>query len=154
MIYITGDTHGTYDFANLLAFPGREKLTKNDYVIIAGDFGGVWYGGSIDEDTQNLYESMPFTVLFVDGNHENFDLLNAYPTEEWHGGKIHRIGWMEASNSSITSVPPFSIALITRGNSLIGIDVGIAVSRLQKEGKIKYNRHNDLKTKYELTAQK
>ena len=34
---------------------------------------------------------MPFTVLFVDGNHENFDLLNAYPVEEWHSGKTHRI---------------------------------------------------------------
>ena len=91
MIYITGDTHGTNDFAKLLAFPGREKLTKDDYLIVAGDFGGVWYGGSLDEDTQNLYESMPFTVLFVDGNHENFNLLNTYPVEEWHGGKIHRI---------------------------------------------------------------
>ena len=30
-------------------------------------------------------------VLFIDGNHENFDLLNAYPVEEWKGGKIHRI---------------------------------------------------------------
>ncbi len=29
----------------------------------------------------------PFTTLFVDGNHENFDLLNAYPVENWHGGK-------------------------------------------------------------------
>lgn len=33
----------------------------------------------------------PFTTLFVDGNHEIFDLLNAYPVENWHGGKIHRI---------------------------------------------------------------
>ena len=34
----------------------------------------------------------------------------------------------------------------------IGIDVGIVVGRLQKDGKIKYNLHNDLKTRYELTA--
>ena len=39
----------------------------------------------------NWLESKPFTTLFVDGNHENFDRLYAYPVEEWKGGKIHRI---------------------------------------------------------------
>lgn len=34
----------------------------------------------------------------------------------------------------------------------VGIDVGIVVGRLQKEGYIQYNWHNDLKTKYTLTA--
>ena len=34
----------------------------------------------------------------------------------------------------------------------IGIDVGIVVGRLQKEGYIKYNRFNNLKTKYILSA--
>ena len=29
--------------------------------------------------------------MFVDGNHENFDLLNSYPVEEWNGGRIHKI---------------------------------------------------------------
>lgn len=33
----------------------------------------------------------PFTTLFVDGNHENFDRLYSYPVEEWHGGKVHKI---------------------------------------------------------------
>ena len=33
-----------------------------------------------------------------------------------------------------------------------GIDVGILVGRLQKENHIQYNWHNDLKTKYELSA--
>ena len=51
VIYITGDTYSTNDFAKLLTFPGREKLTKNDHAIIVGDFDGVWYGGSLDEDT-------------------------------------------------------------------------------------------------------
>ena len=36
-------------------------------------------------------EGKPFTTLFVDGNHENFDRLYAYPVEEWHGGKVHKI---------------------------------------------------------------
>ena len=27
----------------------------------------------------------------MDGNHENFDRLYAYPVEKWHGGKVHKI---------------------------------------------------------------
>ena len=30
-------------------------------------------------------------VLFVDGNHENFDNLYSCPVEDWNGGKIHKI---------------------------------------------------------------
>lgn len=91
MIYITGDTHGTDDFDKLFTIPDRDRMNRDDYVIIAGDFGGVWYGNEYDNDRLALYEDEPYTVLFVDGNHENFDALNRYPVEEWHGGKIHRI---------------------------------------------------------------
>jgi len=36
-------------------------------------------------------EDKPFTTLFVDGNHENFDRLDALPVREWHGGKVHEV---------------------------------------------------------------
>lgn len=32
-----------------------------------------------------------FTILFLDGNHENFNILDSYAEEEWRGGKIHRL---------------------------------------------------------------
>ena len=91
MIYITGDTHGQHDFAKLLYFAdAHPELTKRDYVIIAGDFGGVWSERGL-ETTLSMYARLPFTTLFVDGNHENFDMLNAYPVEIWNGGKVHKI---------------------------------------------------------------
>ncbi len=91
MVYVTGDTHGEHDFEKLVAFAERRpQLTKEDYVMIAGDFGGVWRRESLAEDLLP-YESLPFSVLFVDGNHENFDLLGAYPVTMWHGGKVHII---------------------------------------------------------------
>ena len=65
MIYITGNTHG--------------------------NFGGVWLGDSRDDKALDWLEKLPFTVAFVDGNHENFDALAAYPIEEWRGGKVHCI---------------------------------------------------------------
>ena len=91
MIYITGDTHGTHDFAKLTTFvKEHHELTKQNYLIIAGDFGGVWSAERLEEDLRPFQE-LPLTVLFVDGNHENFDLINAYPVEEWNGGKVHFI---------------------------------------------------------------
>ena len=91
MIYITGDTHRSVHFEKLLVFAkNNPQLTKNDYVIIAGDFGGVFFEETLSEDLKH-YSSLPFTVLFVDGNHENFTLLNSYPVSLWNGGKVHKI---------------------------------------------------------------
>lgn len=91
MIYVTGDTHGLNDYGKLHTFAGENpQLTYDDYVIIAGDFGGVWSEETLVKWLRP-YKDLPFTVLFVDGNHENFDMLNAYPVEIWKGGKIHRI---------------------------------------------------------------
>lgn len=91
MVYVTGDTHGMIDFEKMLIFAEKHPaLTKKDYVIVAGDFGGVWMKKYLAEDLKR-YEDLPFTVLFVDGNHENFDLLYSYPVEGWKGGKIHRV---------------------------------------------------------------
>lgn len=91
MIYVTGDTHGDIDFLKLHIFAeNNPELTRDDYVIIAGDFGGIWSEFTMDR-TLTPYEKLPFTVLFVDGNHENFDIINSFPIEKWMGGKIHRI---------------------------------------------------------------
>lgn len=90
MIYVTGDTHGLHDFEKLRIFSkAHPELTARDYVIIAGDFGGIW-----DEQSEielAIYAALPFTVLFVDGNHENFDMLDSFPVEMWKGGKVHKI---------------------------------------------------------------
>lgn len=92
-IFITGDTHADYDWNKLTtkSFPEQKKLTKDDYVIIAGDFGGVFLLDRTDKYIQKKYNERNFTTLFVDGNHENHDALDAYSVEEWHGGKIHKI---------------------------------------------------------------
>jgi hypothetical protein len=93
MIYITGDTHGMLDIMKLMpeSFPIGEKLTREDYLIITGDFGGIWSGGKSDQHVLDFYRDKKYTILFVDGNHENFFELNQYDVEEWKGGKIHRI---------------------------------------------------------------
>lgn len=94
MIYITGDCHADFRRFNTENFPEQSAMTKDDYVIICGDFGGVWVKDEESEKEKwwmDWLENKSFTTLFVDGNHENFDRLYSYPVEEWNGGKIHRI---------------------------------------------------------------
>lgn len=93
MIYITGDTHIPINIGKLdiNEFHEQENMNKNDCVIICGDFGGVWDNGNEDMYWRKWLDDKNFTTLFVDGNHENFHLLNTYPIEMWNGGKVHKI---------------------------------------------------------------
>lgn len=88
MIYITGDTHGEYDgFLNRIY---QYQISKDDIVIVCGDFGFVW-----DTPYHRYFlaklTAEPFTIAFVDGNHEDFNLLYTYPVINWNGGKVHKI---------------------------------------------------------------
>lgn len=92
-MFITGDTHIPIDIHKLStnAFPDQKKLSKSDYVLVCGDFGGVWDNSSADDYWLNWLDSKNFTTLFIDGNHENFDLLEQYPVTSFCGGKVHQI---------------------------------------------------------------
>lgn len=86
MIYVTGDMHGEKRFSQIKEFINcHHDIT---YLIILGDFGAIWDKNNYIIQELSYY---PLTILFIDGNHENFDLLNSYPEEDWAGGKIHRI---------------------------------------------------------------
>ena len=65
------------------------------YLVIAGDSGIVWSGSKQENENleiiNNLASKKSIIVAIVDGNHENFDLLNSYPVTEWNGGKVHII---------------------------------------------------------------
>ena len=90
-IFCTGDCHGNFLRFEKEYFPEQETMTRDDTVIITGDFGAIWNGEPQDAKQLDWLEALPFTTLFVCGNHENFDELYAYPVEEWHNGKVHRI---------------------------------------------------------------
>lgn len=93
MIYITGDTHIPIDIHKLsrVNFPEQKQMTKNDFIIVCGDFGGVWNNSKEELYWRDWLNDRNFTTLFVDGNHENFDLLNSHEIENFYGGKIHII---------------------------------------------------------------
>ncbi len=92
MIYITGDTHGEYGrFSNKRMKKQGIELGENDYVIVCGDFGLCWVKDrTFDYNCKNLAEKK-YTILWIQGNHENYDMIEEYPIEEWHGGKVRHI---------------------------------------------------------------
>lgn len=87
-IFITGDTHGDL---NLVRFKEAKKLNP-DYLIVTGDFGYIWDGSEEEVKALNELKQMPYTILWVDGNHENFDMLNQYYHDvSWNGGTVQKI---------------------------------------------------------------
>lgn len=91
IILVTGDLHG--DINRLLTYKW-EGLTKQDYLIVLGDFGLIYTNNEKDTKENrklDLLNQLPVTVLFIDGNHENFNRLLAFPKEKWHGGYVSKI---------------------------------------------------------------
>ena len=94
MIYITGDIHipsSDIQKLNTKRFPEQKFLSKEDYMIICGDFGGIWNGSSEERYWVRWLSDKNFTTLFIDGNHETFDVLNGYNECCLCGGKVHKI---------------------------------------------------------------
>lgn len=96
-IYITGDTHADFGRFATKRFPEQKGLTRDDIVIVLGDFGGVWFSKKMDMSEENArldwLNDKPFTLCYIDGNHENFSryYTDEFPIVDFHGGKAHKI---------------------------------------------------------------
>ncbi len=88
MIYITGDMHG--DLERFKA-PAIKKLKKGDTLLICGDFGFLWNGGKEEEKILQWIGKRPFTTAFIEGCHDNYDLLARYEAAPWNGGSARQI---------------------------------------------------------------
>lgn len=91
-IYFTGDTHGGIDTRKLNTknFPEGKSLSKRDYLVVTGDFG-IWN----DKQSMNflnwLDKTKTFTVLFVEGNHEDYTFLKTFPLIDKFNNKVRKI---------------------------------------------------------------
>ena len=92
MVFITGDCHAKFNKFSVENFPEQKEMTRDDIVIVCGDFG-LWHDNNEERYWFKWLSEKNFTVVFVDGNHENFDRLysNEFPIVDFHGGKAHKI---------------------------------------------------------------
>lgn len=96
--FVTGDTHGgeLYGFKkfNSRQFQNGKELTKEDVVIIVGDFGLIWDNDPANKNEQywlNWFNEKPWTTVFIDGNHENHFRLDNLPTEKKWGAPVGKV---------------------------------------------------------------
>ena len=90
MFYFVSDIHGHIRLDNLKKNIQKICLNSEDFLIILGDAGIVW-SEQKNKEVYEFYNNLPCMVLFIDGNHENFSLLNQYPKSSWNGGTIRLI---------------------------------------------------------------
>ena len=91
-IYLTGDTHIPIDIQKLgtKQFPEQKMMTRNDYVVILGDFGLYWHEDKEYYWWRRWLKDKKFTILWIDGNHENHEWIDSMKVSEWNGGKVHQ----------------------------------------------------------------
>lgn len=111
-VYITGDIHGDLDIQKLsfASWPESKGLTKEDVLIITGDFGLPFLATDFYGDCVNLMNwtevksnrtyhywiewlsKRSYTILFVDGNHECYPFwdIRRLPPIDMFGGKVQQ----------------------------------------------------------------
>lgn len=92
MVFITGDCHADFRKFSVDAFPEQKEMTRDDIVIVCGDFG-LWHDTNEERYWLDWLNDKPFTTVFVDGNHENFDRLYSgeFKSTRFKGGMAHQI---------------------------------------------------------------
>ena len=88
MIFATGDMHGDYDLFSQKKF---KKINDGDTLLVCGDFGFIWTGDSKERKILDKLSRKKYNICFVDGTHENFDLLDKFPVVDFAGGRAHKI---------------------------------------------------------------
>ena len=88
MIYVTGDTHGDINFFKSAKL---KKLTEDDTLIICGDFGFLWNGSDKEKKALDILKKKKYTICFVDGAHENYEMLATYQPYRFKGGNANKI---------------------------------------------------------------
>lgn len=91
-VYVCGDTHvPSSDVGKLNSHNWwtRRSLTKEDFLIILGDFGVLWENVQTKEELYWLkwFTVFQCTVCFLDGNHENMRRLADLEVIDFHEGK-------------------------------------------------------------------
>lgn len=89
MIYFISDLHGNKDFKGLQDY--LSIATDEDLLIILGDLCLNFEPTEENRIFTEYFLSLEKPIAFLDGNHENFSYVNAFPEETWNGGKVHRL---------------------------------------------------------------
>ncbi len=149
MIFVTGDTHGDLEgFKARLAPCG---LSAGDVLVITGDFGFDW-----NEETISSWQMFdhPYTVLFCDGNHENYDVLGSLPLVPGFGDVV---GKFDEKTFRLLSGHMYEIekkkVFVFGGASSIDRDWRVKKTNIERYGKLWWKEEIPSKATVELARE-
>lgn len=89
-VFITGDCHG--DMRKIYNFAEKMDLGLDDHIIVLGDMGIFWRHDKADAKViiKDFEARFNFNLYFIDGNHENFKILNSLKEDENHMGIVSK----------------------------------------------------------------
>lgn len=88
MIFVTGDTHGSYK--RLRAYFRGRTASKGDLLIVLGDTGLNYHGDERDLPHKRSAARLPLTLLCLRGNHDRRpEALPGHRSERRYGGTVY-----------------------------------------------------------------
>ena len=90
-VYVTGDTHGPLDLDKIYNWEMTVSPNYDDVLIILGDWGAIWYNNSRDKKLIDYWDTKPYLVCFIDGNHDHHSAIATYDIIDFFGGRAHQI---------------------------------------------------------------
>ena len=107
-IYIRGDIHGDAIAAfSFKRHPGLRELTKDDIVIVLGDFGlpfGIrrkGYDPKEDRYHIQFLRGKPWTTIAIAGNHDDRCAISDMPVVERWGGQVRQFTFEGISYNNV-----------------------------------------------------
>lgn len=90
--YVCGDLHGVFDKEQFTYLP---DFKEEDTIIVCGDFGFLKKPSQRKSEIRGL-ENLTndvngATILFVEGNHENFERLDNLKSEYMYGNEVGKV---------------------------------------------------------------
>ena len=90
MIAVTGDTRGIEALYQLSQNETIRSMSKNDFLLVLGNCGITEVHTDFHENIL-MYRDLPCSVMYLDGPHDDYDLLSDYPLFPWNGGMTQNI---------------------------------------------------------------
>lgn len=115
MLYITGDTHGSY--RRLRRFFRDKAAGPEDLLITLGDSGLTYYGDERDAPHKDSAAKLPLPVLCLRGNHDRRpDSIPEFRKESAFGGVVYveeaYPGILHAVDGEIYHIHGFSVLTV------------------------------------------
>ena len=87
MIYITGDTHGSFE--RVARFTKKMQTCVDDVLVILGDAGLNFHLNNRDRKVKSYVNQLPITTFCIHGNREaRPQSIPTYIEKAFHGGKV------------------------------------------------------------------